>query len=114
MKNNIYVDNVLTGCDTEEEFYYQSRDLMAKFNLRSWSTNSQRFKEVTNQDNTCDLNMTVGLLGLRWNTTDLLQEISVPLINLTPLLLKGMFCSHRHKSLIPWDGLHLLQSRPKF
>jgi len=79
MKDNLYVDNILTGCDTEDEiqlFYTQSRDLMnqAKFNLRSWSTNSHRLKEVTNEDKTCDPNTTVGLLGLRWNTaTDILS-----------------------------------------
>ena len=73
MRDNMYVDNILSGCSTEEEllaYYSQSRDLMgqAKFNLRSWSTNSQRLQEVTRQDNSSDPNTTVGLLGLRWNT----------------------------------------------
>ena len=38
----------------------------AKFNLRSWSTNSQKLQKVTKQDNSSDPN--VGPLGLRWNT----------------------------------------------
>ena len=76
MQDNIYVDNILSGCSTEEElltYYSQSRDLMnqAKFNLRSWSTNS---KEITRQDKTSDPNTTVGLLGLQWNTgTDMIS-----------------------------------------
>ena len=41
MKDNIYVDNVLSGCNTEEElltYCKHSRELMsqANFNLRSW------------------------------------------------------------------------------
>ena len=79
MRDNVYVDNILSGCSTEEEllaYYSQSRDLMsqAKFNLRSWSTNSQRLQEITKQDNSGDHNTTVGLLGLRWNTaTDMIS-----------------------------------------
>ena len=73
MRENIYVDNILSGCSTEEDllaYYSQSRDLMsqAKFNLRSWSTNSQQLQKVMKQDNSSDPNTTVGLLGLRWNT----------------------------------------------
>ena len=69
MRDNINVDNILSGCDTEEEllaYYRQSRDLMgqAKFNLRSWATNSSQLKEVTRGDSTSDSNTAVGLLGL--------------------------------------------------
>ena len=79
MRDNVYVDNILSGCSTEEEllaYYSQSRELMsqAKFNLRSWSTNSQRLQEITKKDNFGDHNTTVGLLGLRWNTaTDMIS-----------------------------------------
>ena len=79
MRDNIYVDNILSGCNTEEEllaYCRQSRDLMgqAKFNLRSWSTNSDQLKEVTRGDNTSDPNTTVGRLGLCWNTcTDIVS-----------------------------------------
>ena len=46
----------------------------AKFNLRSWSTNSHQLKQVTMEDKTSDSSTTVGLLGLRWNTsTDILS-----------------------------------------
>lgn len=82
MRDNIYVDNILSGCSTEEElltYYSQSRDLMnqAKFNLRSWSTNSKHIQEITRQDKTNDPNTTVGLLGLRWNTATDMISLSV-------------------------------------
>ena len=73
MKENVYVDNILSGCNTEDElehYYQQSRKLMsqANFNLRSWSSNSHRLQTVSARDKTSDPNPTVGLLGLRWNT----------------------------------------------
>ena len=45
MKQNIYVDNILSGCNTEVElkqYYTEAREIMgkAKFNHRSWSSNS--------------------------------------------------------------------------
>ena len=44
--NNLYVDNVLTGCGTELEatdYYSKARSILsqAKFNLRSWASNSE-------------------------------------------------------------------------
>ena len=79
MKKNIYVDNILSGCNTEEEivnYYVQAREMMsqAKFNLRSWSSNSRRLQERTTKEQTGDTNPTVNILGLRWNTaTDTLS-----------------------------------------
>ena len=74
MKENIYVDNILSGCNTEDElltYYKHSREFMsqANFNLRSWLSNSCRLQTITARDNTSDPNPTVGLLGLHWNTT---------------------------------------------
>ena len=79
MKKNIYVDNILSGCHTEEEivnYYGQAREIMsqARFNLRSWSSNSHRLQKLTATDQTGDTNPTVNILGLRWNTaTDTLS-----------------------------------------
>ena len=79
MKDNIYVDNILSGCHTEQEllaYYKQSRELMSKanFNLRSWSSNSPNLQAITTKDKTSEPKPTVGLLGLRWNTiTDTLS-----------------------------------------
>ena len=79
MKKNIYVDNILSGCHTEEEivnYYVQAREIMnqARFNLRSWSSNSHHLQKLTAKDQTGDTNPTVNKLGLRWNTaTDTLS-----------------------------------------
>ena len=85
MKQNMYVDNILSGCNTEDElqvYYKQSRELMsqANFNLRSWSSNSHCLRTITARDKTGDPNSTIGLLGLRWNTT-------TDALSLTPRLL---------------------------
>ena len=45
MKKNLYVDNIISGCQSEEavlQYYTESRAIMsaAKFNLRSWASNS--------------------------------------------------------------------------
>jgi len=80
IKQNIYVDNILSGCDTEVEimqYYAQAREIMgkAKFNLQSWSSNSQNLQNLLDQEKTGDYHTTVGILGLRWNTaTDVLRN----------------------------------------
>jgi len=73
LKANIYVDNILSGCNTEEEllaYYKHSCELMsqANFNLRSWSSNSHQLQTIATRDKTSDPKPTVGLLGLQWNT----------------------------------------------
>ena len=79
MQDDIYVNNILLGCNSEEEllaYYKESRNLMsqANFNLWSWSTNSGKLRAVSGVDQTSDPDPTVGLLGLRWNTpTDIIS-----------------------------------------
>ena len=79
MKENIYVDNILSDCNTEEDllsYYKLYLELMsqANFNLRSWSSNSHHLQTVTTRDKTSNPKPTLGLLGLRWNTiTDTLS-----------------------------------------
>ena len=73
MKHNLYVDNLISGCDSEQEvidYYTESRSIMrqANFNLRSWSTNSRNLCVITKAEQTNDSNTCVNLLGLRWNT----------------------------------------------
>ena len=73
MKENIYVDNILSGSDSKEgvvQYYTQARIIMAKakFNLRSWSSNSPDLQQLVVEEKTEDLNRTVGILGLKWNT----------------------------------------------
>jgi len=73
IQHNIYVDNVISGCDTETElvqYYTEARNIMkqANFNLRSWASNSTTLQQVTTADKTIDNNTTVQILGLLWNT----------------------------------------------
>jgi len=47
MKHNLYVNNIISGCQTEEEslhYYTTAREIMkeANFNLRFWATNSRK------------------------------------------------------------------------
>ena len=79
MKENLYVDNVISGCQSEEaiiQYYTTARTIMreANFNLRSWASNSRQLQITAQADHTLDLNTTVNLLGLQWNTcTDVLS-----------------------------------------
>ena len=94
MKQNIYVDNILSGCDTEAEiiqYYIQAREIMgkARFNLRSWSSNNDSLQRLMVEEKTGDPNTTVGILGLRWNTaTDTLSLTLKQLSTNTILLTK--------------------------
>ena len=70
--NNMYVDNVISGCDQETDiirYYQESRSIMneANFNLRSWASNSPRLREGAEQDQTADPSTVVNILGLRWH-----------------------------------------------
>ena len=73
MKSNLYVDNIISGCQSEEailHYYAESRAIMsdAKFNLRSWASNSSKLTEQAQRDHVLDSGTTVNLLGLKWNT----------------------------------------------
>ena len=74
MLANLYVDNVISSCETEQQavkYYRESRTIMssANFNLRSWSSNSAELKGIANRENTSNNNTSVNILGLRWNPT---------------------------------------------
>lgn len=79
IKHNLYVDNIISGCSSEEaatQYYQQARQIMkeAKFNLRSWASNSSTLNALAAQDATADSNTTVHILGIQWTTqTDLLH-----------------------------------------
>jgi len=69
---SLYVDNVVSGCDTEQEtiqYYLKSRTLMNKsnFNLRSWASNCQSLRDLAKQHNVADEKEVVKVLGLCWN-----------------------------------------------
>ena len=51
IQQNLYVDNVISGCDNEEsavQYYRRTRNIMskAKFNLKSWASNNHHIKTV--------------------------------------------------------------------
>ena len=73
IQRNIYVDNIISGCDTEVqllEYYTQARNFMqqANFNLRSWASNSITLQQIATANKTIDHITTVQILGLLWNT----------------------------------------------
>jgi len=86
MLNNLYVDNVISGCNTEKEvlhYYKESRAIMSsvKFNLRSWASNCAELKTVASQEGTSDDSRSVNILGLHWNpNTDEILLVSKPSI----------------------------------
>ena len=73
IKHDLYVDNIIFGCSSEEaatQYYRQSRQIMkeAKFNLRSWASNSSMLNSLAAQDATADTNATINILGIQWTT----------------------------------------------
>ena len=74
MLSNLYVDNIISGCDTEQaavNYYRTARAIMcdAQLNLRSWSSNSAELTAAAVKDNTAERALSVNVLGLRWTPT---------------------------------------------
>jgi len=72
--SNLYVDNIVTGCDTETyalQFYKEARCMLAeaRFNLRAWASNSKLLMTTAQQEGTADDANPINVLGLRWATT---------------------------------------------
>ena len=70
---NLYVDNIVSGCETESaaiQYYNHARLIMskAKFNLRSWVSNSSQLNLITHQENTADSTVPANVLGIYWDT----------------------------------------------
>ncbi|XP_070546929.1 uncharacterized protein [Ptychodera flava] len=73
LKDNIYVDNVISGVNNTTEatkYYTDANSLMksAGFNLRSWSSNNDEIRKLAAKDKTLEMNTNVGVLGMRWLT----------------------------------------------
>ena len=74
MKKNMYVDNVISGADTEKSavnYYHEGRTIIndAKFNLRSWASNCSALQNVAIQERTSHTSDEINTLGMRWNTS---------------------------------------------
>ena len=108
MQNNLYVDNIITSCPTEQEavqYYKEARSIMsqANFNLRSWSSNSTMLTSIATQEKTSDGGNSINILGLRWNpTTDkiMLATKSPPLTS-DILITKREILYHQSKIFDP-------------
>ena len=78
--SSLYVDNVVSGCDNEQEavqYFLESRSLMSllKFSLCTWTSNSSSLRELAQQHSIAELKETVKVLGLCWNVE--LDELSL-------------------------------------
>ncbi|VDI51319.1 Hypothetical predicted protein [Mytilus galloprovincialis] len=67
LKKDLYVDNVLSSFQTEESmmtFYKESRELLSKggFNLRSWTSNNVKLRQVAATENSLDKSKSVKIL----------------------------------------------------
>ena len=70
--NNLYVDNLVSGCRTEQgalKYFLESRTLLsnANFNLRSWTSNSRQLMSAAKENNAMEPNNPVKVLGLVWD-----------------------------------------------
>ena len=70
--SSLYVDNIVSGCDTEQEatrYFLEARSLMnlSRFNLRSWASNSPALSDLAQQQSVAETTETIKALGLCWN-----------------------------------------------
>ena len=74
IRQNLYVNNVMSGCNNEDsavQYFNKARSILSKarFNLRSWASNSQRVMIIAHNDNVADDKRIVNVLGIQWNTS---------------------------------------------
>lgn len=70
MLSNLYVDNIISGCDTESAVvnYYQEAGATMRLNLHSWFSNSTELTIAAIKD-TAEKALSVNVLGLCWTPT---------------------------------------------
>nr|XP_006821304.1 PREDICTED: uncharacterized protein LOC102804420 [Saccoglossus kowalevskii] len=83
VQQNIYVDDVVSGCSNTTEainFYEQSTSIFAtrKFNLHLWNTNDTFLHTVMNNNGRSNMNTNISVLGLRWNSDDDTLRVKPP------------------------------------
>lgn len=74
MKKNIYVHDLISGVQHDEEaatYYNRARALMSPvgFNLRSWASNNPVIQSLAAKENLLDDRPEAKVLGVLWNTT---------------------------------------------
>ena len=95
MLSNLYVDNIVSGCQSEEDailYYNTARSIMkdAQFNVRSWASNSHKLINQVAHDKVNGNNNPINVLGLQWDIqTDTLSLMSKsPIPTVTNLVTK--------------------------
>ena len=79
MLTNLYLDNVVTRWESEEDivqYYNTACSIMteAQFNLRCWASNNHKLTNLAAQDKVDNGSNAVNVLGLQWDTpTDTLS-----------------------------------------
>ena len=73
IEDNLYVDNIISGCNSESDavnYYNKSRSILrkAKFNLRSWASNSKQIQTLSQTHKVADRNDTTKVVGMLWHT----------------------------------------------
>ena len=73
MERDLYVDNIVSSIEDEEtaiRYFYESRKTMsvAEFNLRSWSSNSDKIRELAKEENVPDGDQSTKILGMLWDS----------------------------------------------
>lgn len=71
--HNLYIDNVVSGCNTEEaavDYYIKSILILsnAKFNLCTWASNIPNLRNIAKEHKVAETDNPVKVLGLWWNT----------------------------------------------
>ncbi|XP_070546084.1 uncharacterized protein [Ptychodera flava] len=119
LKQDIYVDDVISGCPTESEavqYYEESNKLMdsSGFNLRSWSSNSDAVRKLAEKDNKLKSTPCVGTLGMQWDSEK--DTLTYKDINTSPDLLttKGEVVSHTASCMIRWDYYRQYMSKRNY
>jgi hypothetical protein len=72
LKNDLYVDNVLSSFPDENSlisFYRESRSILSKggFNLRSWTSNNIHLRQLAESEDCLEKGPTVKIIELRWD-----------------------------------------------
>lgn len=88
LRNNIYVDNVITGAETTSEaieLYTKSKSMFAdaSMNLREWVTNSDLVNEIIPKEDRADTE-TVKVLGHQWNVKEDTINVTGPKLKSDP------------------------------
>ena len=105
---NLYVDNILSGCPSEDEIiqhYHNARATLseAHLNLRAWVTNSSRLRANTQQEKTADSAIPSNVLGILWNpiSDQLLLAPKGPLTTGNSPLQRGNYSRNSRGCLTP-------------